>query len=122
MEIGGTDLIVECVLSKQDAACTVRAWTPHWWPDAVFEGVEGEEPDMFIYENAEAKRLWDIDVPEGEANMVYALFGDKQVTLVYDKGTRSQYLARNLALHLMKMDIMAKNPGCPTCCIPINKE
>lgn len=113
MDIGGTDLVVECHLNVKDSVNLVTKIVEDKWPECVFEDVDDDSADLFMYENAESKRLWDTDVPaeEAQANMIYALFEDKQVTLVYDKGTGSEEVAKYIALYLMKLNIMANNPA-----------
>jgi hypothetical protein len=46
--IGGSDLILETHLKPHEAAKLVRKLIADDWPDAVFEDIDDEEPDVFI--------------------------------------------------------------------------
>jgi hypothetical protein len=110
MEIGGTDLVFSSSLSKEDASNCVRNYVARDWPEVVFENVEGEEPDMFIYENPDSKMAWDEGIEISYANMIYALFGEGEITLVHDRGTASESLALKLQLELLKLEVVLQNP------------
>ncbi len=82
MDICGWDRIFKTNLSPKESADVVATLAKGCWQDAIFEKAGDKCPqNMFIYENQESKALWDIDVPDGEANMIYALFDSDTVTV-----------------------------------------
>jgi hypothetical protein len=101
MEIGGSDLFFPVSLEPSAALLLVKEVVAKHWPEAVYENADPDDADsldVFIYQDQAAKDIWDVDCPENMpyANMIYALFGDGQVTLVHDKETPSETLAYSI--------------------------
>jgi hypothetical protein len=132
MEIGGSDMIFSTSLTNQESRQLIEKLVTEDWPDAVYESAEDKCPEnCFIYENEAAKLAWDDEncrdhLPD--ANMLYVLFGHRQITVVHDhhQGCATERLAKKIALYFTKLDFLA-SAGCSAawcnkCGIPLTDK
>jgi hypothetical protein len=99
MDIAGNDLVFQSPVNREKSIKLVKELINQLWINARYEPVD--DGDFFVYEDEASQKAWEGDVPEGKANMIYALFRDKEITLVHD--IESESVAKTVARYFSEL-------------------